>query len=374
MAAAARAARIDLETLLRTRKLDNTLTSALPLPGLLDDQSVVPTGIAVLDARLHGGVPRGQVSEIVGPRSSGRASLLCSMLAGVTARGEIAALVDTLDMFDAASAAACRIELGRLLWIRGEGCQGARVPAAFALRATAAKGAGDRRGEAGRQTVSQRATARSAEPEPGATWSVASPSQRPGEGWDRVLDRAIKALNLVLQAGGFGLVALDLAEVPPAAVRRLPFTTWLRLQRVIEGSHTACLLVSAAPVARSAGGVTIALQRGESRCQGARVPAAFALRATAARECQGAGARWLVTSGQWSVASGQLPVASGQCVPRDQLATDHWPLTTDRRPPTTDHRRARLFLGLDVEARLSRARWPETGPCRFLIGAESRHE
>src|SRR5512135_582777 len=125
MPAAARATRIDLETLLRARKLDTTLTTALPLPGLLDEQSVVPTGIAVLDARLRGGIPRGQISEIVGPRSSGRASLLCSMLAGTTGRGEMAALVDTLDMFDAASAADCGIELGRLLWIRGEGCRGA---------------------------------------------------------------------------------------------------------------------------------------------------------------------------------------------------------------------------------------------------------
>ena len=121
MANAARAARIDLEALLRARKLDNTLTSALPSPGLLDEQMVVPTGIAVLDERLHGGVPRGQVSEIVGPRSSGRVSLLVAMLAGATARGEIAALVDTLDMFDAASAAAGGIDLARLLWIRGQG-------------------------------------------------------------------------------------------------------------------------------------------------------------------------------------------------------------------------------------------------------------
>jgi RecA/RadA recombinase len=51
------------------------------------------TGSAVLDERLHGGVPRGQISEIAGPRSSGRAGLLVAMLAGVTARGEMAALV-----------------------------------------------------------------------------------------------------------------------------------------------------------------------------------------------------------------------------------------------------------------------------------------
>ena len=46
----------------------------------------------------------------------------------------------------------------------------------------------------------------------------------------------------MLQAGGFGLVAIDLADVPGATLRRLPFTTWLRVQRVVEGSDTACVL------------------------------------------------------------------------------------------------------------------------------------
>jgi recombination protein RecA len=266
------AARINLEALLRARKLDNTLTSALPAPDVLPEQIVIPTGVAVLDERLHGGVPRGQVSEIVGPRSSGRAGLLVAMLAGATGRGEMTALVDPLDMFDAASAAAGGVDLGRLLWVRGEGYQGARVPRC--------QGAG-------------------------------------AEGWDRAVDCAVKALNLVLQAGGFGLVALDLAEGPPSVVRRLPFTTWLRLQRVIEGSETVCVLLAADPVARSAGGVTIALRHSS---QG-----------------PGAGDQGPGTRGQWLAAGGQ--------------------------------RRARLFLGFDTEVRLSRARWPETTPCRIRFGS-----
>jgi hypothetical protein len=73
------------------------------------------------------------------------------------------------------------------------------------------------------------------------------------------LDRAIKALNLVLQAGGFGLVAIDLADVPLDVLRGLPFTTWLRLQRVLEGTDTACVLVAGEAVARSASGVSIRL-------------------------------------------------------------------------------------------------------------------
>jgi hypothetical protein len=52
-------------------------------------------------------------------------------------------------------------------------------------------------------------------------------------------------------------VVLDMADVPLTGLRRIPMTTWLRLQRVIEGSDTACVLLAPVPVARSAAGVTI---------------------------------------------------------------------------------------------------------------------
>ena len=44
---------------------------------------------------------------------------------------------------------------------------------------------------------------------------------------------------------------------PMAAIRRLPFTTWLRLERVLEGRDTAALLVGDEPIARSTRGQTI---------------------------------------------------------------------------------------------------------------------
>ena len=59
--------------------------------------------------------------------------------------------------------------------------------------------------------------------------------------------------------GGFGVVAIDLADVPASTLRQIPFTTWMRVQRVIEGSDTACLLLSSEPLARSAGGLTLAM-------------------------------------------------------------------------------------------------------------------
>jgi hypothetical protein len=201
-------ARAHLESLLRDRRLDRTLTTSLPQPDPRDDAALAPSGVTALDARLGGGFPRGQLSELVGPRSSGRTSLLGPMMAAATARGELVALVDALDMFDVESAASAGVDLAHLLWIRGH-------------------------------VVTN----------PGMCRDLNQ----------RAMEQAIRALTLVLQAGNFGLVVLDLAEAPADAVRRLPFTTWMRLQRMIEGSRTACVMVGGQPMARSAAGLTLQL-------------------------------------------------------------------------------------------------------------------
>lgn len=77
----------------------------------------VPTGIAPLDA-LTGGLPRGAITEIFGPPSSGRTSAMVSILAEATAQDEVCALVDGNDAFDPQSGMAAGLDLNRLLWIR----------------------------------------------------------------------------------------------------------------------------------------------------------------------------------------------------------------------------------------------------------------
>ena len=186
-----------IESALRERKLDRTLTSALAPLDRSDAAAFIPFGVEAIDGVLRGGLPRGQVSEIAGSPSSGRTTLLLQLLSAATRGGEITALVDTCDRLDVASAAAAAIDLDRLLWIRGES-----FDSLHSLR-------------------------------------------------------AIKALTLVLQAGGFAVVAIDLADVHPRVLKSLPFTTWLLLQRIVEGSDTACLLVTPEPLARSAGGLTV---------------------------------------------------------------------------------------------------------------------
>ncbi|MSO50707.1 MAG: hypothetical protein EXQ49_12560, partial [Acidobacteria bacterium] len=108
-----------LTTLLQARKLDGTLTR--PLSTGLPTTS---TGVEALDQALapgnqKAGWPRGHVSEVVGPASSGRTSVVMATLAAATARGGVVALVDVADRFDPASAADAGVDLDRLLWVRG---------------------------------------------------------------------------------------------------------------------------------------------------------------------------------------------------------------------------------------------------------------
>jgi len=208
--------RADIEALLRAKKLDRTLVPVTKGSGVSVVAETITTGLTVLDQQLGGGLPMGQFSEIVGPRSSGRTSLLMAMLAVTTDRGELAALVDTFDMFDVESMAAAGVRLDRLLWVRGE-------------------------------------TSTSAFPPPTAG------RRQPGA--DRAIERALKATNLVLQAGGMSLVALDLADAPIHALRRIHMTTWLRLQKVLEGQPAAAVVTGTVPMSRSAGGVTLTLSR-----------------------------------------------------------------------------------------------------------------
>ena len=225
------AARAAVEALLRERKLDRTLTSTLP--ERLGEDTVAAFDIAALDSPPSGlegrksyALPRGQVSEVIGPSSSGRTSLAWAALSAATRRGESVALIDTFDRFDPPTAHACGIELSRLLWVRG-------------------------------QAVSKTAVAIDPVWLPGVR-AVSGP----GTFMERVIDRAIKSLNLVVQSGVCTLVVIDLIDVPAVALRRLPASTWFRVERAIEGSDTAVLILAAMAVARSAGGRSIVMDAG----------------------------------------------------------------------------------------------------------------
>ena len=133
------------------------------------------------------GLPRGAISEITGPRSSGRTALVHSLLAASTAAGEVSAIVDCNDSFDPASAQGAGADLGKLLWVQ---C-GGRV------------------------------------------------------------DHAMKAADLILHGGGFGLVVLDLCEAPSATLQRLPLSYWYRFQRAVAHTPTVLVVAGSQPNAKS---------------------------------------------------------------------------------------------------------------------------
>src|SRR6266404_1250783 len=133
------------------------------------------------------GLPRGAITEIHGTTSSGRTSLLLSALAIATMREETCALVDTSDTFDLSSAANARVDCDRLLWVR---CSGN-------------------------------------------------------------LERAFKATDLLLHSGGFGLVALNLADVPTRNAHRIISSWWFRFRRALENTPTALIVITPVPCIRS---------------------------------------------------------------------------------------------------------------------------
>jgi recombination protein RecA len=101
-------------------RLESALGERIPSPFTDLDRRVfesVPTGIATLDA-LTGGLPRGAITEISGPPSSGRTSTMVSILIESIGNDEVCALIDCHDAFDPKSAAAAGLDLQRLLWVR----------------------------------------------------------------------------------------------------------------------------------------------------------------------------------------------------------------------------------------------------------------
>ena len=155
----------------------------------------------------HGisGLPRGAISEILGAESTGRTALAHSMVATSTLGGEVTAVVDTDDAFDPASAQRAGADLGKLLWVQ----------------------CGHR------------------------------------------LETALKATDMILHSGGFGLVLLDLGDATPAALNRVPVSCWYRFRRAVEHTPSILLILSRQSAARSCTVRQFVLQQQKVQWRGA---------------------------------------------------------------------------------------------------------
>lgn len=63
---------------------------------------------------------------------------------------------------------------------------------------------------------------------------------------------AVKAVDLLLRDGNFPLVVLDLILNPSAELRKIPQTSWYRLQRLVETGPTAFLVLTRSSIISSA--------------------------------------------------------------------------------------------------------------------------
>jgi recombination protein RecA len=159
---------------------------------------VFPTGIPAIDREL-GGIPKGALTQICAPAgiTSGRTSMLVAMLAQATGKEQFCALVDAMDCFDPESAEANGVCLSYLLWVR---CSGRRM---------------------------------------------------------KSVEQAFKAADILIQNGGFGVIAIDLGDVDEKLIRKIPLTTWFRFARVMEPLPTALVMLLPYPAAQNCAALTL---------------------------------------------------------------------------------------------------------------------
>ena len=75
------------------------------------------------------------------------------------------------------------------------------------------------------------------------------------------LERAFKAVDLILQSGGFGLVTLNLCDVPAKTVRRIVSSWWFRFRRALENSATALIVLTPSAAVRASATLTLRLEQ-----------------------------------------------------------------------------------------------------------------
>jgi hypothetical protein len=185
---------------------------------------MVSSGVAEIDA-LTGGLPRGCLTEICGPASSGRTAALLAALAAATGRQEACALVDTTDAFDPLSGAAAGVDFERLLWVR------------CAERSEPVRGTKKRKHKEDAGPVEQ----------------------------------VLRVTDLLLQSGGFGMVAIDLGDVAVREAQRIPLTSWFRFQRAVENTSTILLVIAQAACAQTCASLLLKLQ-GRHRLSASSAP------------------------------------------------------------------------------------------------------
>lgn len=253
-------------------------------------REVISTGIGAVDRFLEGGLPVGALTEMIGAECSGRTALALSFIAQVTRSERVCAWVDVSNTLHPESAAATGIDLSRLLWIRcgvSPGSEAAPSPDGFTLPdsyfapppikkglhgcgfgphpRSEVKGLSEavggllRQDAAGKCQSSNRTSAISAEQSPsrsmrGTPRVLSTPGAR--------IEQALRVTDLLLQAGGFSAVVLDMGSLAAEYVSRVPLATWFRYRAAVERTRASVLLLTQHPCSKSSAGLVVRLQAG----------------------------------------------------------------------------------------------------------------
>ena len=280
---------------------------------------VVSTGISAVDDLLRGGLPVGAITEIIGPESSGRTSLSLSFVAQITQKGRVCAWVDVTSALHPESAAAAGVDLSRLLWVRcGVAAQepghmvresGFTIPKSYLTPPPIKKGlhgggcGGHPRMESkgmsdaiGGFLRPHVVGARCAEPQ--RRLSVEKQSVEPisplratdaklpmakSKPWSRI-EQALKVTDLLLQAGGFSSIVLDMGGLAPEVVARVPLATWFRYRAAAERSQVSFLLLTQHACAKSSAELVLRLEAGATLGDEATVFSGLDYRVNVTRE------------------------------------------------------------------------------------------
>jgi recombination protein RecA len=286
-------------------QIEATLADRIPsalTPATRVFREVAPVGVGVLDEMLEGGLPLGALTEMVGLECSGRTALALSFVAQLTRTEKVCAWVDVSDALNPESAAASGVDLARLLWIRcgvspvSKASMSPRnnykLPEKYLVPPIAKKGlhsggfgphprnevkglsdgvsgllraevfaqgaAGFREPESGKQSV--RPVLELTPFHPSRHKSLPIVSAKP---WSRI-DQALRVTDLLLQAGGFSAIVLDLGSIAPEHVSRIPLATWFRYRAAAERTQASVLLLTQHACSKSSAGLVLRLQSGEA--------------------------------------------------------------------------------------------------------------
>ena len=81
----------------------------------------------------------------------------------------------------------------------------------------------------------------------------------------RNIEQALRATDLLIQGGGFGLVAVDLGDVAPQTVRYVPLHAWFRFRRAVEDTPTILMLVAQESNAKTCASLVLRLDAKPAR-------------------------------------------------------------------------------------------------------------